>query len=231
MTNDLGRRLAYIGLLLTPGILAAVAAVRAWSGWLVVLLVAVALLVYSLLRPARTRPAGTRPLRTVLATGAVPIAVVVFGVASFFSARLVALDLWGEPQTVRVDGVERSDRARGDKQNSEFCYRLSRPGGEPVLGRICRTADEYAVGSRIEVLAEPTGLVAPETPDRVAGLRLALPRGLALGAFAVIVVAGAATGGNARRPASPTRRARTTARPPAPRRRPAGPRRRPAARR
>jgi hypothetical protein len=221
--NDLGRRLAHIGLFLTPGIFAAVASVRAWSVWLVVLLVAVALLVYSLVKPSRPRPAGARSRGGALMTAVVPLAVVVFGVASFFSARLVALDLWGVPETVRVDSVERSHRARGDERVSDYCYHLSR-AGQPVTGKICRDTEEFAAGAPITVLIEPSGLVAPETPDRVAGLRLALPRGLALGAFVVIVVAGFLTGGTARRrparPAPHAKRARTTARPPASRRRP-----------
>jgi hypothetical protein len=148
---------------------------------------------------------------------ALPLAVAVFGVAGFFAARLVALDLWGEPESVRVDSVERDHRVRGDEQVSESCYRLTRPDGTPVIGRICRDNDEFATRATITVLADPAGLVAPETPDRVAGLRLTLPRGLALGAFAVIVVTGLTSGGTTRRPASPARRARTTARPPTPR--------------
>jgi hypothetical protein len=236
MRNDLGRRPAYIGLLLMPGILAAIASVRAWSGWLVVLLLAVALLVYSLLRPSRPRPAGARPLGSVLLAGVVPLAVVVFAVASFFAARLVVLDLWGAPGTVRVDSVERSDRTRGDERISEFCYRLSRPDGTSVTGRICRDTDEFRTGAPITVLIEPTGLVAPETPERASGLRLSLSRGLALAAFAVIVAGGFVTGGfvtggATRRPTLPARRGRTATRPSAPRRRTGTSRRRPAARR
>ena len=48
---------------------------------------------------------------------------------------------------------------------------------------------QFQVGARVEVLAEPSGLVAPETPDHASGLRLSLPRGLALGALVVLVVA------------------------------------------
>ncbi|WP_146169322.1 hypothetical protein [Actinoplanes italicus] len=229
MKNDLGRRLAYTALFLTPGIFAAVASVRAWSVWLVALLVAVALLIYSLVRPSQARPAAGRSRWSAVVAVALPLAVAVFGVAGFFAARLVALDLWGEPETVRVDSVERAHRVRGDEQVSESCYRLTHPDGTPVTGRICRDTDEFATGATITVLADPAGWVAPETPDRVSGLRLALPRGLALGAFAVIVVAGLTTGGTTRRSAPPARRGRTPTGPAAPRRRTATPPRRTAA--
>jgi hypothetical protein len=219
----LGRRLAYVGLFLTPGILAAVVAVRDWPIFLVAILWTATAAGYPVVRRKLPWPTGVWPTGDQVMFGALLIAATVLTMAGHAAARPVALDLWGNPEVVRVESVDRFDGRRKKKPVSTFCYTVARPGGQLMPGEICRESDEFQVGSSITVLVDPAGLVAPETPDRASGTRLTRPRGFALGLIIFIVLLGGITGGDAwRRPKPPepaARRGRIASLGPTPRRR------------
>ncbi|MGW4154522.1 hypothetical protein ACWEDF_15365 [Micromonospora chersina] len=101
-------------------------------------------------------------------------------VASFFWVftmmevpRLAVLALRGEPVVATVvdhDVTHYSTRSGGFDVH---CYSLQRSDGAPLFGDICRHWDEeLAVGETLNVLVDPSGLIAPETPDEVADARI-----------------------------------------------------------
>lgn len=111
-----------------------------------------------------------------LAVKAVALAALV---ASFFwvitmmeAPRLTVLALRGEPVVATVvdhDVTHHSTRSGG---YDVHCYSLRRSDGTPLFGDICQHWDEeLAVGETLTVLVDPSGLIAPETPDEVADAR------------------------------------------------------------
>ncbi|MGR6318806.1 hypothetical protein Q2K19_31970 [Micromonospora soli] len=101
-------------------------------------------------------------------------------VASFFwvltmmeAPRLTVLALHGEPVVATVvdhDVAHYSTRSGGFDVH---CYSLRLSDGTPLFGDICRHwDDEFAVGETLTVLVDPSGLIAPETPDEVADARI-----------------------------------------------------------
>ncbi|MFU8855053.1 hypothetical protein ACNAW0_29420 [Micromonospora sp. SL1-18] len=95
-----------------------------------------------------------------------------WAIAMFQAPRLTVLALHGEPVVATVvdhDVTHYSTRSGGFDVH---CYSLQRGDGTPLFGDICRDwDDEFAVGERLTVLADPSGLIAPETPDEVADAR------------------------------------------------------------
>jgi hypothetical protein len=213
-------RLRLIAWRSAPVLPAAVGSILAWPGWAVTLVIIIVAIVVTFLRSDNGRNSARKSgwgrfLGFVLYT-----AVLVCTVATFFGARLTVLDLAGRPTMVEVDYVETNQRTlSGGRTDSYYCFHLRRPDGSPVTGSICRDGREYARGVPIEVLADPTGLVAPETPDTVAGV--AWPRSIALGAFVVLCLAALFGGGPAAPPrplVPPGRYGRWRPSPPRPRR-------------
>ncbi|MGW9196698.1 hypothetical protein [Micromonospora chersina] len=82
--------------------------------------------------------------------------------------RLTVLALWGDPVVARVVDDDVIHQYRSDMH----CYSLQRGDGTPLFGSICRQEDDFAVGERLTVLVDPSGLIAPETPDEVADARI-----------------------------------------------------------
>lgn len=133
---------------------------------------------------------------------AVVVLVLTFGFSMLMGARLIVLDLWGEPTVVRVDSEDRSVSKHRGGNDEDFCYRVSRLDGSPVPGRICRESRDFHVGKPADVVIDPSGFSGPETPQAVAGV--AVPRTVALGSFAALcLLAVIAGGGPPREPASP----------------------------
>lgn len=193
-------RLRLIGKYLAPVLLAAAGSVLDWPGWVVGFLIIIAMIVYGAVRPTRTgktlpKPPLRRFLGFVLWTSAF-----VSVVATFHAARLTVLDLAGSPATATIDYME-MDRTihRGGRVEIDYCYHLKRSDGGWVSGSLCRDAQEYSRGQTVAVLADPTGLVAPETPASVA--TVALFRNTALITYALIILAALLGGG----PAAPER--------------------------
>ncbi|GIF41487.1 hypothetical protein Axi01nite_57980 [Actinoplanes xinjiangensis] len=215
-------RLRLIAWCTAPVLPAALGSLLAWPGWAVALVIVLVAFLVGILRstPANGRKSAAKPGWRRLLGLVLYTAVFVCTVATFHAARLTVLDLAGRPTTVEVDYVETNQRTfRGGRTDTYYCFHLRRPDGSPVTGSICRDGRDYSRGVPLQVLAEPTGLVAPETPDAVA--RAVLPRSIALGAFVVICLAALSGGGPAgpqRPPVPPGRYGRWRPSPPRPRR-------------
>ncbi|MEV0897169.1 hypothetical protein [Actinoplanes sp. NPDC049802] len=178
-----GRRLTLVAGMVAPGLVAAVADLRGWPTWLLLLGVVPTAVAAGVLAPAGTWRREDEYDRAPV-TRMVVAAIVFFG-AMHFGARLIVLGVFGRTETAHVSGVDITvdDRHR-DRYSRENCYRLTRLDGSPLPGTICRTSggDDFSVGDDVAVRLEPTGLVAPEAPGRV---RYAwIPGGLALAALA-----------------------------------------------
>ncbi|MBB4752691.1 hypothetical protein [Actinoplanes lobatus] len=190
MSQIFVRRVRLLACMITPALVAAVADIRGWRLWLLVLTLAVTLLVVGLLIPARTWKREDRYDKVPIA-GMVFAALVLFA-AMNWGARLIVLGVFGHTGTAHVSSVSISldTENRGGRILRENCYRLTRLDGSPLPGTICRRDrypgnDEFGVGDDITVLLDPAGLVAPEVPGRV---RWAwIPGGLALASFAGLV--------------------------------------------
>ncbi|PWU44965.1 hypothetical protein DLJ46_23250 [Micromonospora globispora] len=95
-----------------------------------------------------------------------------WAIAMFQAPRLTVLALHGEPVVATVVDHNVTHHTTRSGGYDVHCYRLQRTDGTPLFGDICRDwDDEFAVGERLTVLADPSGLIAPETPDEVADAR------------------------------------------------------------
>jgi hypothetical protein len=192
-------RLRLIGWYSAPVLLAVVGSLLDWPGWVVGFLIVGVLTVIGVVRPTPKKSAEKPPLRRFFGF-TLWVAGLVCVVATFHAARLTVLDLVGRPAVVTIDHME-MDRTirRSGRVKIDHCYHLKRSDGGWVTGSLCRETLEYNRGQTVAVLADPTGLVAPETAEEVAGVTW--PRNIALGAFAVMVVSALLGGG----PAAPER--------------------------
>lgn len=183
-----------IGLCSAPILFAAVGSLLGWPGWVVTLVILVAGVVHGFVVSPRDHDGQTMRTAAKWRTLALYSAAFVCAVATFFGARLTVLDLAGRPVLADVDYVDRNETIhRGGRVTVTYCFHLRHPDGSSMTGSICRDGRDFARGTPVEVLTEPTGLVAPETPERVAAVTW--PRNIALGSFAVMVLAGLLGGG------------------------------------
>ncbi|MFG3580889.1 hypothetical protein [Micromonospora chersina] len=163
-------RLSLIACFTAPGAVAALTSLFAWSGWLAIISSVIAMVVASQLVVTQTVWQ-----RASLAVKAVAMAAFVASlfwvIAMMFAPRLTVLHLRGQPVVATVvDHDAGRYYGRGGRQE-EHCYRLQRTDGSPIFGDICRDSDEFAVGEKLTVLVDPSGLIAPETLSEVAAAR------------------------------------------------------------
>jgi hypothetical protein len=71
--------------------------------------------------------------------------------------------LRGERAAATVDGVYAVGRGR----SRSYRYRLVDAGGHRVPGYLREEWERFTVGSRVTVVVDPDGVVAPETADEV----------------------------------------------------------------
>ncbi|MFU8875780.1 hypothetical protein, partial [Micromonospora sp. SL4-19] len=159
-------RLSLIACFTVPGGVAVLASLFAWSQWLAVFSLVIAMVVASQLVLTQTVWRGASLTVKAVAMAAF-VASVLWVLAMVVAPRLTVLDLRGQPV---VATVVDHDVSRSGKQ-TEHCYRLQRTDGNPIFGDICRDWDEFAVGETMTVLVDPSGLIAPETPGEVADAR------------------------------------------------------------
>ncbi|MEU4161566.1 hypothetical protein [Actinoplanes sp. NPDC026670] len=189
----LSSRLRVIAFCSVPILFAAVGSLLGWPGWVVVFVIIVVGVVLGFV--VKSRHSGqavetTAKWRTLVLYSAAFVCTV----ATFHGARLTALDLAGRTTLADIDHLERKQSTRrSGRIEITYCYHLRHPDGASMNGSLCRDGRDFARGEPIEVLTDPTGLVAPETPDRVAGV--AWPRNIALGSFAVMILAALSGGG------------------------------------
>jgi hypothetical protein len=193
-----------------PGLAAAVGSLRAWPAQWVLLGIVAGGVLAAAVQATRAKPAG-KPAKKSWTRAA--LGVVLFGASAVFAfgsltgARLIVLDLVGRPTAAHIGDVdEEKTPTRRIYDKTDYCYDLLRPDGSSFTGRICRDAREYSEGEIVEVLAEPTGLIAPETTAEVTGSIWL--RAITLGAFALMCLAGLFGGGlaPAERPLVPSGR-------------------------
>ncbi|PWU44972.1 hypothetical protein DLJ46_23295 [Micromonospora globispora] len=153
-----------------PGLIAALASLIALPDWVPLAAVVVAALVVSQL-------VWTRGMWRAASFAVKTLTVATFLASTFWmmamtqAPRTTVLALRGKPVVatiVKHDITHYPGRSGG---YDEHCYRLERTDSTPVFGRICRDSDEFTVGDRITLLVDPSGLIAPETPDEVAYAR------------------------------------------------------------
>lgn len=216
----LSSRLRVIAFCSVPILFAAVGSLFGWPGWFVVLVIAVAGLIAEFVVQPRNHDGRTMERASRWRTLVLYSAAFVCAMATFFGARLTVLDLAGRSTVADIDYMEREEEThRGGRVEVTYCYHLRHLDGSSMTGRICRDGRDFDRGEPLEVLTDPTGLVAPETPDRVAGV--AWPRNIALGSFAVMILAALSGGGistPAPQPVPPGRYGRWKPSPPKPRR-------------
>lgn len=166
-----GRRLSLVACFTVPGVIAALADLFAWPDDLPIVALVIAVVVAGVLVwPNRVWREASLAVKAVAL--AAFIASFFWAIAMFQAPRLTVLALHGEPVVATVvdhDVTHHSTRSGG---YDVHCYSLQRTDGTPLFGDICRDwDDEFAVGERLTVLADPSGLIAPETPDEVADAR------------------------------------------------------------
>ncbi|WP_143133709.1 hypothetical protein [Actinoplanes philippinensis] len=195
----LAARLRLIGWCLAPGLAATVGSFRDWPPFWVCFGIVGAAFVVAVARQkpgVRTgKPAEKGPLRDALGLVLV-MATIVFAFAALNSAREGVLGLVGRPATAYIGARDVvSTPTRSNRDRVEYCYHLVRADGSAMAGRICRTDRAYTRGEAVEVLTEPTGVIAPETPAAVDAA--ALTRNVGVVAFAAICAAALLGGGPA----------------------------------
>ncbi|MGY0007647.1 hypothetical protein [Micromonospora sp. I033] len=163
-------RLSLIACFTAPGGVAAVTDLFAWSEWLPVISSVIALLVASqLVLTVGVWEAASLVVKA--AAMAAFVASLFLMIAMMFAPRLTVLAVRGEPVAATVVDHDASRFLDRGSSDDEHCYRLQRTDGSPIFGEICRSLEDFAVGDRMTVLVDPSGLIAPETPDEVADAR------------------------------------------------------------
>lgn len=163
-------RLTLIACYTAPGGVAALTDLFAWSEWLPVLSSVIAVIVASqLVLTGGAWQAASLVLKAVAV--AAFVASLFWMITMMFAPRLTVLAVRGEPVVATVVHHEASRFLDRGSSDDEHCYRLQRTDGSPIFGDICRGLDEFAVGDTVTVLVDPSGLIAPETPDEVADAR------------------------------------------------------------
>ncbi|WP_433797297.1 hypothetical protein [Actinoplanes sp. CA-252034] len=199
----LADRLRLIAWCSAPGLAAAVGSFRAWPlRWVCLgIVVGVFLVAVARQRPGRPagKPAEKGPLRDALGF-LLFLASIVFAFVALNVARPGVLGLVGRPDVAYI-GARDAEKVptRSSREKIEYCYHLLRADGSEMTGRVCRDDRSYDRGEAVEVMIEPTGLIAPETRAEV--VESAWIANIGVGAFAVICVAALLGGG----PAAPER--------------------------
>lgn len=94
-------------------------------------------------------------------------------VAMYTAPRLTVLALRGEQVTATVVDHDVTHHRTRSGGYDVHCYRLQRGDGTRLYGKICRDwGDEFTVDETLTVVTDPSGVIAPETPDEVAGTRV-----------------------------------------------------------
>jgi hypothetical protein len=91
------------------------------------------------------------------------VAGVVLAVSTVFGVHASVLACRGEKVSATVDGVYAVGRGR----SRSYRYRLVDAGGQRVPGYLREEWERFTVGSHVEVVVDPGGLVRPETTDEV----------------------------------------------------------------
>ncbi|SCL14960.1 hypothetical protein GA0070624_0574 [Micromonospora rhizosphaerae] len=164
-------RLSLIACFTAAGAVAALADLFAWEESLPIVAFVIAVVVAgALVLDQRVWSAAS--LRVKAAAMAAFVASFFWLIAMMYAPRLTVLALRGEPVVASVvdhDVTHYSSRSGG---YDVHCYSLQRTDGSPIFGDICRHSDDEIIeGETISVLVDPSGLIAPETPDEVADAR------------------------------------------------------------
>ncbi|MEU4564913.1 hypothetical protein AB0F72_41590 [Actinoplanes sp. NPDC023936] len=165
--SEAASRLTLFACLLAPSVVAAIGSLRSWQWWNLLVFLAVGLGLAAVFVRGFTGPAARETFVQRAAGVALLVAAFVLGVSASAGTRLTVLEWWGRPTTVTVQDVRVKHDVRRDRSVFEFCFRVARLDGSPVFGDFCRSGREWREGMRMEVLLEPTGFVAPETPEEV----------------------------------------------------------------
>jgi hypothetical protein len=161
-------RATLITCFVAPGVITAIGDVSAWPQWLTLLGWPVAMIVASHLVWTRWNAASVEFKGFALALCLASLFWTIAMLLAFRSTLLAVVGVSVDASVVDQDITRVPSRSGG---YDLYCYSLQRIDGSSISGRICRYWAEFGVGDTMQVLVDPTGLVAPETPEGVAGVR------------------------------------------------------------
>lgn len=163
-------RLSLIACLTAPGVIAALADLIGLSDWVPLIALGIAAVVASKLVWTQSMwSAASFAIKTLAV--ATLMASLFWLIAMMQAPRVTVLAVRGEPVVARIVGHDVIHYPSRSGGNDDHCYTLQRTDSTPIFGGICRDSDRLSVGDTIIVLVDPSGLIAPETPDEVADAR------------------------------------------------------------